>query len=99
MDLDCLKLFNIGSNRSCSGDSMAGRILWLLVGDFWDANPEVGLLAGDDYVEPKASILSSICVIQPLKLCNSFNICALVSIGNSLSLSVLQFLLMGPQYH
>ena len=74
---------------------MAGLILWLAVGDFWDETVETWLLAGNDEVEPIVSILSSICVIRPLRLCNSFNICILVSIGVFLSFSTLQFLLMG----
>ena len=77
------------------GDSMAGLVLWLVEGDFWDDTLETWLLAGDDEVEPRVSILSSICVIRPVRLCNSFNICILVSIGVSLSFSNLQFLLMG----
>ena len=95
MDLDCHRLASVGSKRSCSGDSMAGLDLSLAAGDLCEDTLEMWLLAGDDDVEPRVSILSSIWVIRPLRLCNSFNICLLVSIGVSLSFSTLQFLFMG----
>ena len=59
MALDCRGVPSVGNSRSAS-DPKALQLLWLTGGDFCGDILEVWLLAGDDELEPKASIVSSI---------------------------------------